>query len=49
MNGPDDGKDDRATAKEINKVEDFVPKGVLGDSLFCLLEDDQRDVINHLH
>ena len=48
MNRPDYGEDDGATAKEINKVENFVPKGVLGDSFLRLFQNDQSDVVDNL-
>ena len=48
MDRPNDGEDDGAAAEKIDEIKDFVPKRVLGDSLFRLLQNDQSDVVDHL-
>ena len=49
MNGPYNGENDGATAKKIDEIEDLVPKGILGDSLLRLLQNDQSDVVDYLN
>ena len=48
MDRPNDGKDDGAAAEKIDEIKDFVPKRVLGDSFFRLLQNDQSDIVDHL-
>ena len=48
MDRPNDGEDDGAAAEKIDEIKDFVPKRVLGDSFFRLLQNDQSDIVDHL-
>ena len=41
---PYNGKQDGATAEQIEHEEDHLPRGVLGGAFFRLLDDDLRHV-----